>query len=124
MLKSLNIPMFIIARIAGKMNINPQFILSRLAHSRYAQFTGFSENGLSPTALTDEISYTSNLTYDWNKIEENNTIIVEQEAKEIELPQISNKDTSSIREKLLEKLNLAKQPLEKGKNDIIGEINS
>ena len=121
-LKSLNIPMYIIARVAGKMNVHPQFILSRLAHSRYAQFTGFGENGLSSTAMTDEITYPSTLNYDWGKIEENNAIILEEEKKISSLPEL--KSNNSIKEKLLEKLNLAKQPLEKGKNDILGEINS
>lgn len=121
-LKSLNIPMYIIARVAGKMNVHPQFILSRLAHSRYAQFTGFGENGLSSTAMTDEITYPSTLNYDWGKIEENNAIILEEERKISSLPEL--KSNNSIKEKLLEKLNLAKQPLEKGKNDILGEINS
>ena len=124
MLKKLNISMYIIARIAGRMNMNPLFILSRLAHSRYAQFSGFGENGLSPTALTDEISYPSQIVYNWNKIEENNALIVEAESKESALPSSPPQKISSLKEKLLEQLNLAKQPLEKGKQDIIGEINS
>ena len=123
MLKNLNISMYIIARLAGRMNKNPLFILSRLAHSRYAQFTGFGENGLSPTAISDEISYPSQILYDWNKIEEANAVIVEEdEKKSKKLPPPPK--VLSVREKILEKLNLAKQPLEKGKENILGEVNS
>lgn len=124
MLKNLNISMYIISRLAGKMNINPLMILSRLAHSRYAQFTGFGEQGLSPSALTDEIPYPSQILYDWNKIEEQNQLIVASEEKESKLPNIDKSNILSVKEKLLEKLNIAKKPLEKGKENIQGEINS
>lgn len=125
MLKSMNISMFILARIAGKMNINPLMILSRLAHSRYAQFTGFSEDGLSPTAISDEISYASSITYNWGKIESQNAIILEENEKMAELPKLtSGKRVLSLKDKLLEKLQKAKEPLDKGKENIIGETNS
>ena len=125
MLKSMNISMFILARIAGKMNINPLMILSRLAHSRYAQFTGFSEDGLSPTAISDEISYASSITYNWGKIENQNAIILEENEKMAELPKLtSGKRVLSLKDKLLEKLQKAKEPLDKGKENIIGETNS
>ena len=125
MLKNLNISMYILARIAGKMNVNPLLILSRLAHSRYAQFTGFSENGQSPTAISDEIPYASNITYNWGKIQEQNAIILEENEKLAKLPSIPSKSrTLSLKEKLLEKLNKAKEPLEKGKDNVLGEKNS
>lgn len=125
MLKSMNISMFILARIAGKMNINPLMILSRLAHSRYAQFTGFSEDGLSPTAISDEISYASSITYNWGKIESQNAIILEENEKMAELPKLtSGKRVLSLKEKLLETLQKAKEPLNKGKENIVGETNS
>ena len=118
-LKSLNVSMFIIAKMAGRMNINPLLLISRLAHSRYAQFTGFSENGLSPTAQTDEISYTSNLTYNWGAIEVKNQQILEEDKKLAELPKIDKpKQVISLREKLLERLKQAEQPLQKGKESI------
>lgn len=125
MLKSMNISMFILARIAGKMNINPLMILSRLAHSRYAQFTGFSEDGLSPTAISDEISYASSITYNWGKIESQNAIILEENEKMAELPKLtSGKRVLSLKEKLLGTLQKAKEPLNKGKENIVGETNS
>lgn len=121
MLKKLNISMFVIARLAGKMNINPLLILSRLANSKYAQFTGFSTKGLSPTAISDEISYTSALTYDWGKIEEANNVIVLEDKKLSELPTISEEQQEknlSLKEKLLLKLKESKEPLERSKEDL------
>lgn len=118
-LKSLNVSMFILAKMAGRMNINPLLLISRLAHSRYAQFTGFSEHGLSPTAQTDEISYTSNLTYNWGQIEVKNQQIVEDDKKLAELPNIDKpKQINSLKTKLLERLKQAEQPLKKGKESI------
>lgn len=125
MLKNLNISMYVLARIAGKMNVNPLLILSRLAHSRYAQFTGFSENGQSPTAISDEIPYASNITYNWGKIKEQNAIVLEEDEKLAKLPPPpSEPRILSLKDKLLQKLNEAKKPLEKGKDNIIGETNS
>ena len=59
MMKKINISMYILASIAGKLNINPLLLLSRLNNSNYAQFTGYGIDGISSTALTDEISYPS-----------------------------------------------------------------
>lgn len=118
MMKSLNVQQFILSRIAARLNINPILLLSRLAHSRYAQFTGLGAP-LSSTRETDEIEYASELTYDWTKIKTNNEALVEEEKKIGALPEVKNEDNMmSLKEKLRNALHEAKKPLEEGKDAI------
>lgn len=118
MLKTLNISMFVLARICGRMNVNPDLILSRLAHSRYAQFSGYSPQGLSSTAETDPIDYASNITYNWNEIKAKNEEYLEDNKKLAELP-IPKEGAEDIKTKLLKRLAEAKKPLEAGKNNLL-----
>lgn len=119
MLKSLNISMFVLARICGRMNVNPNLVLSRLAHSRYAQFSGYSEKGLSPTAATDPIDYASNIVYNWSQIEAQNEERVKEETKLAKLPEVETPKVLTLKDKLKKRLESAKQPLEEGKNNLL-----
>lgn len=119
MLKSLNISMFVLARICGRMNVNPNLVLSRLAHSRYAQFSGYSEKGLSPTAATDPIDYASNIVYNWPQIEAQNEERVKEETTLAKLPEIETPKVLTLKDKLRKRLESAKQPLEEGKNNLL-----
>lgn len=119
MLKNLNISMFVLARICGKLNINPNLILSRLAHSRYSQFSGYSEKGLSSTAITDPIDYASNIVYNWSQIEILNEEKIKEDKKLANFPEIESPKIFTLKEKLEKILKDAKQPLEKGKNNLL-----
>lgn len=119
MLKNLNISMFVLARICGRMNVNPNLVLSRLAHSRYAQFSGYSEKGLSPTAATDPIDYASNIVYNWPQIEAQNEERVKEEKVLAQLPEIESPKVLTLKDKLKKRLKDAKQPLEEGKNNLL-----
>ena len=119
MLKSLNISMFVLARICGRMNVNPNLVLSRLAHSRYAQFSGYSEKGLSPTAATDPIDYASNIVYNWPQIEAQNEERVKEETTLAKLPEVETPKVLTLKDKLKKRLESAKQPLEEGKNNLL-----
>ena len=119
MLKSLNISMFVLARICGRMNVNPNLVLSRLAHSRYAQFSGYSEKGLSPTAATDPIDYASNIVYNWSQIEAQNEERVKEEKTLAKLPEVEIPKVLTLKDKLKNRLKSAKQPLEEGKNNLL-----
>lgn len=119
MLKNLNISMFVLARICGRMNVNPNLVLSRLAHSRYAQFSGYSEKGLSPTAMTDSIDYASNIVYNWSQIELQNEEKIKEEEKLAQLPEIESPKVSTLKDKLKKRLKEAEQPLEEGKNNLL-----
>ena len=119
MLKSLNISMFVLARICGRMNVNPNLVLSRLAHSRYAQFSGYSEKGLSPTAATDPIDYASNIVYNWPQIETQNEERVKEETTLAKLPEVETPKVLTLKDKLKKRLESAKQPLEEGKNNLL-----
>lgn len=119
MLKNLNISMFVLARICGRMNVNPNLVLSRLAHSRYAQFSGYSEKGLSPTAATDPIDYASNIVYNWPQIEAQNEERVKEETKLAKLPEVETPKVLTLKDKLKKRLESAKQPLEEGKNNLL-----
>jgi hypothetical protein len=119
MLKSLNISMFVLARICGRMNVNPNLVLSRLVHSRYAQFSGYSEKGLSPTAATDPIDYASNIVYNWPQIEAQNEERVKEETTLAKLPEVETPKVLTLKDKLKKRLESAKQPLEEGKNNLL-----
>lgn len=119
MLKSLNISMFVLARICGRMNVNPNLVLSRLAHSRYAQFSGYSEKGLSLTAATDPIDYASNIVYNWPQIEAQNEERVKEETTLAKLPEVETPKVLTLKDKLKKRLESAKQPLEEGKNNLL-----
>lgn len=119
MLKSLNISMFVLARICGRMNVNPNLVLSRLAHSRYAQFSGYSEKGLSPTAATDSIDYASNIVYNWPQIEAQNEERIKEEITLAKLPEVETPKVLTLKDKLKKRLENAKQPLEEGKNNLL-----
>lgn len=119
MLKSLNISMFVLARICGRMNVNPNLVLSRLAHSRYAQFSGYSEKGLSPTAATDPIDYASNIVYNWPQIEAQNEERIKEEIVLAKLPEVETPKILTLKDKLKKRLKSAKQPLEEGKNNLL-----
>lgn len=119
MLKSLNISMFVLARICGRMNVNPNLVLSRLTHSRYAQFSGYSEKGLSPTAATDPIDYASNIVYNWPQIEAQNEERVKEETTLAKLPEVETSKVLTLKDKLKKRLESAKQPLEEGKNNLL-----
>lgn len=119
MLKNLNISMFVLARICGRMNVNPNLILSRLAHSRYAQFSGYSEKGLSPTAITDPIDYASNIVYNWQQIEVQNEDKVKEDKELAKLPEIESPKVLTLKDKLKKRLEDAKKPLDEGKNNLL-----
>ena len=122
-LKELNISMLILSRIAGRINKNPLLLLSRLANSKYSQFSGYSERGLSPTNMQDEIFYPSGIIYNWQNIEDANAEILKEEEEKSQLPELKNSDKIlSLKNKLLEKLNLSKEPLEKSKEEIRGDL--
>lgn len=119
MLKTLNISMFVLARICGKMNVNPNLILSRLAHSRYAQFSGYAQSGLSSTAETDPIDYTSNITYNWGQIENQNEDFNKKNEELAKLEFVDKDRVLTLKEKLLKRLSEAKEPFEESKNNIL-----
>ena len=119
MLKNLNISMFVLARICGRMNVNPNLILSRLAHSRYAQFSGYSEKGLSPTAITDPIDYASNIVYNWQQIEVQNEDKAKEDKELAKLPEIESPKVLTLKDKLKKRLEDAKKPLDEGKNNLL-----
>lgn len=119
MLKSLNISMFVLARICGRMNVNPNLVLSRLAHSRYAQFSGYSEKGLSSTAATDPIDYASNIVYNWSQIEVQNKERIKEETILAKFPEVETPKILTLKDKLKKRLESAKQPLEEGKNNLL-----
>lgn len=119
LLKNTNIQMIVISRLAGQLNVNPILILSRLAHSRYASFSGLGVK-LSDTRDTDPISYASDLTYDWNEIEAKNREFTQQNEKMAELPTpaINVDKAKTLKERLLEKLKKAEQPMKEAKDEL------
>ena len=111
--------MIILARICGKMGVNPNLVLSRLANSRYSQFSGLGQN-LSPSRMIDDIDYASELVYNWNEIKSRNENFLEEEKRTGKLPDLSSKKTNldALKEQLKEKLRQSQQPLEEAKEEI------
>ena len=89
MIKEFNITAFIIAKIAGKLNINPLFLMSRLAHSHYAKFTGFAAANKDEMTEAEIYSPTS-IVYNWEEIVNSNTILVQRDKELMQLPSISD----------------------------------
>lgn len=75
-LREFNITQLVISSLAGRLNINPMFLLSRLANSTYSKFTGFA---VSDDIDMEEIKYPSSLTYNIDDIKRRNSDIVEEE---------------------------------------------
>jgi len=105
MLKDFNISALIISKVSGRMNVNPQYLLSRLANSIYAKFTGFALPDKSREE--DEIIYPSNVVYDLARIKEKNKQIITEDIDFKELPVVKEEEKpkiGSIRAKLLKNL--------------------
>lgn len=99
MLKEFNLTAYIIAKIAGRLNVNPMYITARLARSMYAKFTGFK--GASKQQMNeDEIYYPSGIAYNFDEMLKKNEQIVEEDKKQQALPEMtiddSNKQLSII----------------------------
>ena len=103
MMKDFNITVLIISRMAAKIKVNPLYILSRLAGSHYAKFTGFAQPEIS--MMEDRIDYPSQVSYDMNHITE---MYQNKEGEYLEKKALNEvKDTENmlnIREVLLQKL--------------------
>lgn len=111
MLKDLNITQLVLSRIAGRLNVNPMLILSRLARSHYAKFTGFSP-ATKDEMDNDEIYYPSGIALDFEKLLEDNARIVELEAGYAQLPEVTDvPKVLSLKEQILAKMNHQKQIL-------------
>jgi hypothetical protein len=100
MIKDFNITALVISKLAGRLNVNPLMILSRLSNSHYAKFTGFKEPTISRE--DDEIYSPTNITYDWDKIISKNQDIVQEQKKLGELKQIQDEPkVISLKDRLM-----------------------
>lgn len=105
LVQNFNITALVISRLAGRMNINPLLLLSRLANSNYAKFTGFRTPDKSME--TDEITYPSSIVYNLDLIEEKNKEILQEDAKLAELPEFEEPkqiELLSLKDRLLAEL--------------------
>lgn len=114
LLKGLGIREIILARTAGRIGVNPAFLMSRLHNSFYKKFNGFSQIDMS-----EEISYPSEIIYDFNKISElNRTRVEEQKSLEIIpiMDAVEVKEAVNLKEKLLELLKTKQNDVKKNQN--------
>lgn len=120
MLKDFNITALIVARLAGKMNVNPMLLLSRLTRSQYAKFTGFG--GASKSQMdTDEIYSITNLTYDFDNIIQLNQARVDEENQLKQLPTLNPETVEkhlSIRDMMLSKIKQQQLKMDKMQQDL------
>ena len=122
MIKGFNITAYIVSRLAGKLNVNPIFLLSRLANSHYAKFTGFK--GATRDEMTeDEIYSPTSIAYDWEKIVVDNERYAEEdkqlqalpEAETVEIQQnniIQAQPTKTVLQMMMEKIDAEKKKFE------------
>ncbi len=110
MMRDFNITALIIGRLAGRLNVNPLYIISRLSNSMYSKFTGFSKPEISREE--DEINYPSQITYEMERIKELYVQNNNQDNMNKELPRIENKVVNlSLKEKLIEKIGTRQKDL-------------
>lgn len=102
-MKELNITALIISRMAGRLNVDPNFIISRLAHSRYAQFAGFGGASMDEMQ-NEEIYYPTNIAYDMNSIEDNARMVQLEDERDSTLKPVAVSENLSLRDKLALKL--------------------
>lgn len=102
LLKDFNVTVVVISKIAGKLGINPLFLLSRLAHSRYAKFAGF---GTEDDIEEAQIVYPSSLSYDMGALAKLAKVIEKEEQQMKSLPKVVETETvTSLKRKLLDEL--------------------
>lgn len=117
LIKDFNITSLIMSRLAGRMGVNPELIISRLANSMYAKFIGFRAPEISRE--DDEIVYPSNVIYDITAIQEKNRLLMEAEEQKKSLPIIDDKaKLLSMKEKLIAKLEEDRRKLNESQNII------
>jgi len=121
-MKGFNITALIISKLAAKKNINPLFIISRLAHSQYAKFTGFQ--GASYEEMqTDEIYSPTGISYNWDEIITQNAEVVEEDDNKKSLPSIKKPEvTKTFKEEMLEKIKAKQRRVKDSISDV--ELNA
>lgn len=118
LLKDFNVTAVVISRVAAKMGINPLFLLTRLAESRYAKFAGFGDGSHIQDA---EIVHPSSVSYDMSKI-----ALLSKKNEAVErvlkaLPVLTEKDkveTVDIKRKLLDELRGKERVIKQTKSNI------
>lgn len=120
MLKDLNISALIVAKLAGRLNINPIFLLSRLSNSYYSKFTGFGHANRQEM-VEDEIYYPSGIAYDWNNIIIANAESNEEDKNSQNLGEIQEAEiveVMSIKDRILAELKEKQKLVEQSHNEI------
>lgn len=103
LIKDFPLGVIILAKLAGKRNINPMVLLSRLANSHYSKFTGFR----TPTNSmhTDEIDYPSALIYNIDDLEKKNAEITKKDEELGQLQEIPEEKVEvllSLKDRILQ----------------------
>lgn len=92
LMKGLSIRDIVVGRIAGRVGVNPVFLISRLHNSFYKKFNGFS---LIDSA--SEVSYPSEVVYDFDRIRDLNQ---ERKQEQLQLETIPIVDKSEEEDRI------------------------
>lgn len=116
-MKELPIKMMIVAMVAGRMNVNPTQIMSQLANSYYAKYTGM--NGNMAKFNSADITYPSSFIYNVNDMIGTIEKKVEDDTELAEFEEIEDKKEQELalfRAKALEKIKEEKKIISKRKD--------
>jgi hypothetical protein len=110
-LKNINITQLIINRFAGKMDFDPNYVVSRLVNSHYARYTGFKPQEMGQD---EDIPYLSNIIYDMDQVKMRAEQLEREDIEARKLPVIEEGDKKMdlkerIRQKLIVQQNQLKQ---------------
>jgi len=109
-MKGLTINDIIIARVAARNGINPQFLSARLHQSIYAKHSGFASP--SGDIGEQEISYPSSMVYNWDevkKLHEKKDLEDAELIKYKEVPEDEKAGFEEVKRKLLERVKARKE---------------
>ncbi len=106
LMEDISVKCLIVARVAGRMKVNPLILMERLTSGFYAKYTGFAE----PDRDKEEVAriYPSSLIYDFNKLEkrsERKTVFTAHNVVEAEIiPDDEKEQLTSIKNGILKRI--------------------
>jgi hypothetical protein len=116
MISGLTLNQLIVSRVAGRLGINPMFMMSRLSNSIYSRFNGFQKND---SLMTDQPEYPSTLVYDFDKIK-NQQEQLNVGFKESTVVVSAIEQVTGVKEAILQKIAEKRKKLEETSKEIEG----
>lgn len=122
----LSINEIIVSRVAGRLGLNPLYLLYKLQNSMYSSFTGFdARESFDP--YEEEPIYPSNMVYDLEKLKDQNrekriqdAEIVEEIEEEKQLSEKEKTQAQKAKEKLKKRMKEKREEIEQAQQRVDG----